>query len=143
MFETLKANIATALSSALPDHSELPFGIEIGRNRQGATIKGFAVNIQESVANDQLVGRTVLDVTIDVALSDRYTADRNSDTSQQTVSLQLASRCLEAFNHLATTKLNNSPGVRLISLRQISEPEFLDDEKTIIRTLTITANIKV
>jgi hypothetical protein len=142
MFESLRDNIASALAITFPDHSQLPFAIEVDRNRSGIE-KGYAVLIQRMEANDQLVGRTILDVTIDVKLSDRYAPNRNGDSAQQTVSLQLAQRCLDAFEALATSKLNNSSGVRLVTLQQISEPEFLNDEKTIFRTLTLTANIRV
>lgn len=143
MFETLYTNILAKLAETLPDHTELPFAIEIERNKQGKTEKGYAVTIEDAPSNGDLVGRTTLNLQIQVKLSDKWKPDRNGDSAQQAASLAVADRCLTTYEALALSKLGNSSGVRLVTLENISAPTYLDDEKTVYRVITITANIKV
>jgi uncharacterized phage protein gp47/JayE len=143
MFASLYSNIKAHLSATLPDHTALPFEIEVERNRQGSTRKGYGVSILSSQATGELVGATTLDVTVEVKLSDKYEPNRNNDSAQQAVSQALAERCLDAFKSLASSKLGGTSGVRNVTLREISDANFLDDEKTVFRSLTLSANVKV
>jgi hypothetical protein len=143
MFASLYNNIKTQLSVTFPDHTALPFELEVERNRQGSTRKGHGVAILGSIATAELVGATTLEITIEVKLSDKYEPNRNSDSAQQAASQALAERCLDAFKALAASKLGGTSGVRNVTLREISDANFLDDEKTVFRSLTLSANVKV
>lgn len=143
MFIELETNILAKLAEALPDHTRLPYGVNVEDNKLGKSTKGYAVLIQESKVSDtQAVGRLSLSTTIQVRLSDTYTSERNTDAGRLTASHLLADRCIAVFKELAASKLN-SEGVRNVTLSDISEPTYVDGEKTVYRTLTIDANLKV
>ncbi len=141
MYTTLHSNILAKLAELLPDHTQLPYAIEIERNKKGKE-KGFAVVLGESKNSDSpLTGQLTINLSIQVRLSDTYTGDKHSDSHQLAASHVLGDRCLQVFKALASAKLN-SPGVRNVTLSDISDPTFLT-ESTIIRTLTIEANLRV
>lgn len=142
MYISLHTNILAKLAELLPDHSELPFAIEIDRNKLGKSTKGYAVILDSSKASDsEVVGRVSLTTTIQVRLSDIYSHEKTGDSLQQSASNTLADRCIAVYKALAAAKLNTS-GVRNVSLSDISEPSYIDGEKTVYRTLTIEANIR-
>lgn len=141
MFEQLRTNIFTKLGEILPDSAPLAFAIELDRNKNGKST-GYAVTIESSSATGDLVGRTTLNANISVKVMKSYQPDKNGDSAQLTASLQVADLLLAAFEGLSAAKLA-TPGVRLVTLDSISEPSYQTDEKTVSRTLTIVANIKV
>lgn len=142
MYIELETNILARLQLLLPDHSRLPYGIDIELNRLGKVAKGFAVIILGSKSSDsQVVGRLAFSTTIEVRMSDTFPPENKSDDVRLTVSNLLADRCIEVFKGLAAAKLD-SQGVRNVTLLNISDPTFVDKEKTVYRTLTIEANIR-
>lgn len=141
MFTSLHSNLIAKLVELLPDHSELPYSVDIAKNKKGKK-KGFAVLIGESKPTNSDVGRLTLFTRIQIQLSDVYGPEQNTDTAQLTASHTLADRALVVFTGLSASKLN-SPGVRNVTLEDISEPVYVDGENTVYRTLTIEANLKV
>lgn len=141
MFTTLHANIVAKLGDLLPDHEPLAYSIDVSMNRKGKS-KGFAVLIGDSKPTNSDVGRLTLFTRIQIQLSDTYGPEQKTDAAQLTVSHALADRCLSVFEGLASSKLN-SAGVRNVTLEEISDPTYIDGEKTVYRTLTIEANLKV
>jgi hypothetical protein len=141
MFTALHSNIVTKLQELLPDHDQLSYSIDVSRNKLGKS-KGFAVTIEASKPTNSDVGRLTLFTTIQIQLVDTYGPERNTDAAQLLASHALADRCLIVFEGLSAAKLN-SPGVRNVTLEELSEPTYVDGEKTVFRTLTIEANLKV
>jgi hypothetical protein len=143
MFIELETNILSKLAEILPDHSRLPYGIEIEQNKLGKATKGFAVLILSSQVSDaQMVGRLTLSTKIEIRLSDTFGPEKHSDSGRLTASHTLSDRCLSVFKELAAAKLNTD-SVRNVTLSDISDPIYVDGEKTVYRTLTIEANLKV
>ena len=141
MFIELQANILAGLASILPDHMQLPYGIDIAKNKLGKTTKGYAVIVGSSKPTDAGVGRLTLFTTIDVTLSDSYGPTPKSDQVQLAASHTLSDRCLTVYKALASNKLF-SDGVRNVTLVNISNPTYVADEHTVYRTITIEANLK-
>lgn len=142
MYTTLQANILALLATSLPDHTQLPYGIDVDLNKSGKATKGYAVILQDSkLADSSVVGRLALNTTIQVRLSDTYSFEGKNDGAQLTTSHTLADRCIAVFKDLEAAKLG-SAGVRNVSLLDISEPTYIDESKIVYRTLTIEANLR-
>lgn len=141
MFTTLHSNIVTKIVELLPDHEPLAYSIDLSLNKRGKS-KGFAVLVGDSKPTNSDVGRLTLFTRIQIQLSDVYGPEQKTDTAQLGVSHALADRCLAVFEGLAASKLNTL-GVRNVTLEEISDPTYIDGEKTVYRTLTIEANLKV
>ncbi len=130
--ETIKTGIVALITSNLPDHTALAFGIDIQKNKLLGGTKGYAVTPAEVSQLDGVTGYVTVGQLFELVLTDSFAPAKLSDADQQTAAATLFGRMETLYKEIKKNKAG-VPAVINVSGLAIARPEFLDSNVAVLR----------
>ncbi len=148
MVKTIRDNIAIRLLATLgSDYVKLSFGSDLSMNKFGRSVKRFAVIPKSAVVVvDGPAGANTIDHRFEIILTDGYVngaaAQLNDDLKLEKIG-ELQDKALLIYKDLQMNKSSLNGQVLIVNGLNVSEIEYLDEEKVAVLKIEINIKYKV
>jgi hypothetical protein len=144
MIKNIYDNILIRMGTLLTGYSKLSFVTNLEKNKFGQITSRYGLLTKGAGSNSEMVGKNVLDHKFEITLTNSFGANTlgNDDEKSNRINV-LQDKCLEIYRDLQLNKSVIDSSILIINGIEISEPEFMEEEKIIIIKCSINVKYKV
>ena len=143
MIKNIYDNILTRMGTLLTGYSKLSFVTNLEKNKFGQITTRYGLLTKSAGSNSEMVGKNVLDHKFEIILTNSFGANTlgNDDEKSNRINV-LQDKCLEIYRDLQLNKAVINSSILIINGVEISEPDFMEEEKIIIVKMNLNVKYK-
>lgn len=141
----IKAGIEARIEIAVSTYAKLSYQTDISNNKFKGNSKGYAVLPSSALEVDGLLGSYNMDHEFSISLTNSYNQGAKSQIGDELKTSRIAELqddILAIYSDLSVNKGAIDASILVINSLNISEPDFIDEEKVIIINFTVNVKYK-
>ncbi len=123
-----KALVVTTISA-----TELPFAVDISKNRFAGCANGFSLMPGQIEQAESVTRYITADQDFDLALTETFATTQVGDGAQRAAATTLFTRMEAVYTQMMANKAGAPTTVLLVSRLRVRAPEFLDSNVAVLR----------
>tara|TARA_Y100001936_G_C15973559_1_gene612503 strand:+ start:634 stop:1080 length:447 start_codon:yes stop_codon:yes gene_type:complete len=146
MVSNIKAGIEARIEASLPEYKKLSYQLDIPKNKFKGNAKRYAVEPLSGNETESTLGAITLDQTFSITLTDSYNSGAKSQVNDEVkvdAILSLKDDIITLYKDISNNKKSIDNTVLLINDLNISEAEFIEEEKLAYVTCSFTVKYKI